>query len=114
MKKLLCALLAMIAVFSGVAALGEAAENLLVNGDFSLLDGDLPEGWRREMWLTDAGVSVLTVDEDGYEGSCVTVTNVDENDARFAQTVSVEPDTVYRVSGMIRGLRAVCPCFDAA
>ena len=65
MKKLLCALLAMIALFSGVAALGEASENLLVNGDFSLVDGDLPEGWRREMWLTDTGVSVLTAENIG-------------------------------------------------
>ena len=81
---------------------GRGGENLLKNGDFSEIDGDLPEGWRRDMWLTDAGVSLLTVDEDGYEGSCVTVTNVDENDARFAQTVAVEPDTLYRVSGMIR------------
>ena len=35
-------------------------------------------------------------------GACVTVTNVDENDARFAQTVAVEPDSLYRISGMIR------------
>ena len=84
------------------AALSEGENNLLKNGDFSdVVDGD-PVGWRRDMWLTDTGVSLLTVDEDGYEGSCVTVTNVDENDARFAQTVSVEPDTLYRVSGMIR------------
>ena len=54
------------------------------------------------MWLTDAGVSLLSVDPDGFDGNCVTVTNVDENDARFAQTVAVEPDTLYRVSGMIR------------
>ena len=42
--------------------------------------------------MTDAGVSLLTGDPDGFEGSCVTVTNVDETDARFAQTVAVEPD----------------------
>ncbi|MBR1822410.1 MAG: phospholipid carrier-dependent glycosyltransferase [Clostridia bacterium] len=102
MKKLLCALLALTLMLSlGIACLAKE-ENLLQNGDFSQDDGDLPAGWRRDMWLTDAGVSLLTVDPDGYEGACVTVTNVDENDARFAQTVKVEPDAIYRLSGMIR------------
>ena len=102
MKKALCALAALLLILSlGHLALAEG-ENLLTNGDFSDVKGDLPRGWRRDMWLTDTGVSVLTVDEDGYEGNCVTVTNVDENDARFAQAVKVEPDTLYRVSGMIR------------
>ena len=40
-------------------------EILLQNGDFSRVNGDLPEGWRKEMWLTDAGVSLLSVDENG-------------------------------------------------
>ena len=102
MKKQLCALLALALMAAlGMAALAEE-ENLLQNGGFSELDGDLPAGWRRDMWLTDTGVSVLTVDPDGYEGDCVTVTNVDENDARFAQTVKVEPNHVYRLSGMVR------------
>ena len=104
MKKLLCALLALLLMLSAGAALADAGENLLVNGGFSQLDGDLPEGWRRDMWLTDTGVSLLTVDENGYDGECVTVTNVDENDARFAQTVSVQPDTLYRLSGMVRAV----------
>jgi len=84
------------------AVLGEEGDNLLVNGDFSDINEGDPVGWRKDMWLTDAGVSLLTVDENGYDGSCITVTNVDANDARFAQTVSVEPDAVYRVSGMVR------------
>jgi hypothetical protein len=99
MKKLLCALMALMLILG--AALAES-ENLLENGGFSSDDGDLPSGWRRDMWLTDAGVSLLTVDPDGFEGSCVTVTNVEENDARFAQTVKVAPDTLYRLSGMVR------------
>lgn len=101
MKKYLCALLALLLLASGATALAEG-ENLLANGGFSELDGDLPSLWRRDMWLTDTGVSLLTVDPDGYEGNCVTVTNVDENDARFAQTVKVAPDSLYRLSGMVR------------
>ncbi len=101
MKRVLGALLALLFILSLSAGLAED-ENLLVNGGFESIDGDLPTGWRRDMWLTDVGVSLLTIDPDGVDGSCATVTNVDENDARFAQTVKVEPNTVYRLSGMIR------------
>ena len=45
----------------------------------------------------DSGVSLLGVTVDGWEGGGVYVENVDANDARFAQTVSVKPDTIYRV-----------------
>lgn len=99
-KKLLCALLALLLAGALGAALAE--ENLLANGDFSEYEDGVPDGWRQEMWLKDAGVSLLSVDPNGYEGACVCVTNIDANDARFAQTVKVEPDTLYRISGMIR------------
>ena len=102
-RKLFCALMALALLFAlGAACAGEAGENLLVNGDFSRADGDLPAGWHRDMWLTDAGISILTVEEDGYEGACASVINASANDARFAQTVAVEPDSIYRLSGMIR------------
>lgn len=103
MKKKTCAMLALLIMLCvGVAALTEEAKSLLINGDFSEIDGDEPVGWRKDMWLTDTGVSLLTVDPDGFDGNCITVTNVDANDARFAQAVAVEPDTLYCVSGMIR------------
>ncbi len=103
MKKMTCAMLALLIILCvGVAALTEEAKSLLINGDFSEIDGDEPVGWRKDMWLTDTGVSLLTVDPDGFDGNCITVTNVDANDARFAQAVAVEPDTLYCVSGMIR------------
>ena len=103
MKKTTCAILTLLLMLClGVAALAEETENLLINGDFSEIEGDEPVGWRKDMWLTDTGVSLLTVDPDGFDGNCVTVTNVDANDARFAQTVAVEPDTMYCISGMIR------------
>lgn len=98
MKKTLCALLALL-LWLTCAALAE--ENLVVNGDFSQMDGELPFGWRREMWLTDAGISLLSMEADGYNGQSASVTNVDANDARFAQTVPVQPNTLYRVSGMV-------------
>ena len=101
MKKMAWALAAlMMLILAQGAALAEG-ENLIVNGDFSVMDGTLPLGWRPEMWLTDAGISLLDVAEDGYDGQSVSVVNVDPNDARFAQTVIVEPNSVYKISGMV-------------
>ena len=100
MKRIVCALVGLMLLLSiGVTALAE--ENLIVNGDFSQMDGKLPAGWQKAMWQTDAGISLLSVEDYGYEGTCIRVQNVDANDARFAQTVAVEPNSVYRVSGMV-------------
>ena len=101
MKKFFCALLALL-MLCAAAALAES-ENLAVNGDFSEVDASgMPSGWQRDMWYTDAGVSRLSVSEDGYDGSCAAVVNADENDARFIQTIAVEPDSYYRFSCMVR------------
>ena len=89
----LAACLALALALSLISALAE--ENLVVNGDFSLVEDGWPTSWRKDMWYTDEGVSVLTVEEDGYEGACVSVDNVAANDARFAQTIAVEPDSIY-------------------
>ena len=100
MKKTALALAALlILIFCRGLALAEG--NLIVNGGFSEMDGELPKGWRKELWLTDAGVSLLSVIDDGYDGASASVSNVDANDARFAQTVDVEPDSIYRLSGQV-------------
>jgi hypothetical protein len=73
--------------------------NLLVNGDFSLGDPDtgLPSGWKRSMWRSEWGISNLT-----WEDGVISVENVAANDARFTQTVSVEPETWYLLSGDVK------------
>ena len=110
MKRLFCILLALSALLCA-SAWAEEGENLVVNGDFSQLDAQgLPVGWSREMWFTDEGVSKLYADSDGYEGSCAAVVNADPNDARFVQTLRVEPDSLYRFSCMVRAEG----CGDAA
>ena len=102
MKRLFSLLFALLMVLSAFAY-AESDENLIVNGDFSQIDANgLPEGWSREMWFTDAGVSKLYVEKDGYDGSCIAVVNADANDARFAQTISVEPDSLYQFSCMVK------------
>jgi len=102
MKKFFALFFALMLILSACAYAG-AEENRITNGDFSIIDASgLPEGWSREMWFTDAGVSNLYVDENGYDGNCIAVVNADPNDARFAQTISVEPDSLYRFSCMVK------------
>ncbi len=102
MKRCLCVLFALLIALCA-PSLAETQENLVVNGDFSQTDElGMPVGWMREMWHTDVGVSQLYVEPEGYEGNCIVVLNADANDARFAQTIEVEPDSVYRFSCMVK------------
>ena len=103
MKKLIPIMLALMIALCLPAYADEADENLIVNGDFSEITASgLPEGWQEGMWYTDSGVSYLTVETDGIDGNCVSVYNADANDARFEQTIDVEPNTFYRFSCMVR------------
>ncbi|SMC40047.1 phospholipid carrier-dependent glycosyltransferase [Aristaeella lactis] len=80
-----------------------AAENLLVNADFTEIDEDgIPEHWYTDAYYPQIGYSVFSTGKNGQEGrNTVTVRNINENDARFAQTVAVEPDSLYLLSGYI-------------
>ena len=100
MKKTFCALLALF-LMAAAAMCAAAEDNLIVNGGFSDMDGEMPVGWFKEMWLTDAGVSLLSVESDADGNACAFVDNVDPNDARFSQTVAVEPNSIYRLSGRV-------------
>ncbi len=95
-------LLAAVFVFSASAT----AENLLENGSFEELDAEgMPVGWYTDAYLTDEGYTVFTVEEDEESpdgGNVVSIQNVAMNDARFAQQVAVEPETLYCFSGYIR------------
>lgn len=82
-----------------------AEENLLRNGSFEELDGNgLPDGWTEDAYVMESGYTVFSVTEDdsmdGNRAACIR--NIGENDARFSQTVSVEPESLYCFSGFIR------------
>ena len=101
MRRLLPILLSLLFLLSS-PALAEGAE-LLVNGSVDEVSAaGYPTGWVQDMWFTEAGVSLLSVEGGGVEGSCLRVENVSVNDARWAQVVEVEPDTLYRFSAMVR------------
>ena len=78
-------------------------ENLLENHDFSMLDEDgLPAEWYTDAYITDTGYSVFGVTEGNEDHPfAISIQNIDENDARFAQVVPVDPDSIYCLSGYI-------------
>ena len=80
-----------------------AEENLLKNGSFEEVSDGWPANWRGDMWLNEPGVTYLSLAEGGPDGGlCAMVENVSANDARFTQTVTVKPGTVYRLRGLIK------------
>ncbi|GHU83538.1 hypothetical protein FACS1894196_3590 [Clostridia bacterium] len=93
----------LLSLLLGVAAGALAEDNLLQNGGFEVSADGWPTGWTENAWRYDEGVSYLELHEGGQDGGqCALVENVASNDARFLQTVAVEPDTVYRLSGWVR------------
>lgn len=82
----------------------EENNNLLQNPGFEELGDDgLPTGWYTDAYITREGVSEYLVTTEAYEGShSVYVVNQKMNDARFAQTVEVKPNTMYRLSGWVK------------
>ncbi len=103
----LCVLLAVVlavgvCLFKGVFS-KEQSGNQVANGGFESVSGILPEDWTIGRWYWDEGVSYLSLSDDAYAGEwSVCVENVEENDARFEQTIAVKPDSWYRLSCRVR------------
>lgn len=76
-----------------------AQENLLLNPQIDLTGGEA-EGWTADAW--DPSRSTLDVSAEGMEGGCLHIVNYAENDARFVQTVAVEPLSLYRLACYVR------------
>lgn len=110
--KILCAWLTVLML--ALACMPAMAEgNLIQNGDFEQIGANgLPDGWTKNMWHWEEGVSYLSVEEGGYDGgNCVVVENADTNDARFEQTVSVTPGSMYVLRCMVKAEN--CPVGEA-
>ena len=95
-------------LLGGLIPLSSMAEsddgNLLRNGDFSLLDEDgLPVDWDVDAYVLEPGYTVFSVtDTDPTFPHAAAIHNIALNDARFAQTVQVEPETLYCLSGYVK------------
>lgn len=79
-------------------------ENILLNGDFSHLDdlGRL-EDWVQDAWIRQGATNYRV---ETQEGNTAVIVNYAANDARYAQRVSVLPDTYYCLSGEISASEA--------
>lgn len=99
---LLLSLLMLLGIFSTASA--EGSTNLLQNPGFEEIGADgLPVGWKTDAYLNLEGVTFYTVSDNAMSGAhSVQIENLDYNDARFCQTVAVEPSSFYRLSGYVK------------
>lgn len=80
---------------------GGTYDNLIRNGGFEITDDDgMPADWYTEAWISQ-GYTTYDLQE-GPDGKAAYILNLFPNDARFVQTVSVSPDTLYCLHGRIR------------
>jgi hypothetical protein len=79
-----------------------AAQNLLLNGDFSKGSEDQPDNWRTEAWIQkpEAFVCHWHPSKDGGPGE-MEVDNLQDNDGRWKQSLSLTPGW-YQLSADIR------------
>lgn len=78
-------------------------ENLLKNGNFETLDeSGAPADWYEDAYVGTPAYSVFDVGEGMDGGTSAHVKNMAGNDARYAQIVSVEPDSLYLLHGFVK------------
>ena len=74
--------------------------NILQNPEISVAEG-AAQGWTADAW--DVSRSVMEADAAGMDGNgALYISSATENDARFVQTVSVDPDTDYRLACYVK------------
>lgn len=105
-RKLLTWLLCCLLFLLPAMAQGEPEGlELLENGGFEILDETgMPAGWVTEQYQKQPGYTNFAIDTaEAHEGvHSARIENLGDNDARFAQTVAVEPESLYCFSGYIR------------
>ncbi|MCE5189545.1 MAG: glycosyltransferase family 39 protein [Eubacteriales bacterium] len=109
MRKLLAILLLFCLILVPAAALADGEDTvsggeLIYNGDFGIHteSAELPAGWELSAYQNDSSsvTAFVTEDEDG--AATIAVHNLVANDSRVCQTVSISPDSIYRLRAEIR------------
>ena len=103
MTKRLWVMLLIILMISSCITSAEEQINLLKNPGFEELDqAGVPVGWFCDAYELRVGVSQFSTSETSRSGQrSVLIENFDMNDARYAQEVKVEPNSVYKLSGWV-------------
>jgi hypothetical protein len=73
--------------------------SLVRNGTFHDGSAGIPEGWRTEAWSKELSQFVWSVDEG--EGT-ISIVSPKPNDARWCQSIQVEPGASYRVAARVK------------
>lgn len=78
--------------------------NLLQNAGFESVTTDPPDSWNRDLWLQTEGASYLGIAQNHARSGAVSavVENREPNHAKWVQTVQVEPETDYLISGWVQ------------
>ena len=102
-KMILKAAIIITAVLFCLSCSAAAEVNLIQNGDFRLIDEDgLPSDWYTDAYILEPGYTSFSMREgDNDHPYAAEIHNIGSNDARFAQVVEVEPDSMYLFSGYI-------------
>ena len=88
-------------VAASALAAGEVlAAPLVTNGSFTEGADGRPTAWRTEAWAQDASTFGWDSNKDGT--GQVSITSPVPNDARWCQSVPVEPGATYRVSAQVK------------
>ncbi|UQZ34754.1 phospholipid carrier-dependent glycosyltransferase [Paenibacillus sp. PK3_47] len=85
-----------------------AEENLLVNPGFEDGEDGAPAGWTKDAWIPgeDAG-SISVQSEEVRSGSkAAVIENIESNHLKWIQTLSVAPETYYKISGYVKIVNA--------
>lgn len=99
-KRLSGALLALVLILLPLRGLAEStgAENLIFNPEVDGLSG-----WTADAWDPGAELTTHALADEGYDDdTSLYVENHSANDARYIQTIWVEPDTIYRISCYVK------------
>ncbi|MCR4621436.1 MAG: phospholipid carrier-dependent glycosyltransferase [Clostridiales bacterium] len=93
-RKMLALLCVLLACFTAVA------ENLVLNPGFELEPGESePQCWYTDAWKRSSSI-FEPLEEDG--GNVLHIFSFESNDARWVQDISVEPNTVYQISCLVK------------
>ncbi len=80
-----------------------AADNLVTNGGFEISAGGTPSGWAQDVWDPARPHTLVRDTSEAHSGNAsVRVELSALNDARWIQTVQVQPFTEYRLSGWVK------------
>lgn len=102
-RKLIWLLLTLCVLCSLDIAWAAEQKNLLQNPSFEELDNEgMPQGWHTGAYRTTEGYTTFSVTEEGRSGRAAVVNSFDLNDARFEQTVRVQPNTTYCLTGYVK------------